>query len=185
MLTVHLLQLLAQLLQLFVGLLLCGRQLLEVHLADRQLLAQLQHRRIFRIGHQQLALIFQTPLALGQAFQALLQLLNARLLHLGGATRLGTALVEAFPLFLPALHGHLGVFQLGAGFLRRCAGQFLLGLEHRQLLAERCQQGAVVAQVGFGFQARLLGVTQVVLQLAQTLLAVLDALLHPGDIAAH
>ncbi len=42
-----------------------------------------------------------------------------------------------------------------------------------------------MAQVGFGFQARLLGVTQVVLQLSQTLLAVLDALLHPGDIAAH
>ncbi len=80
LLAVHLLQLLAQLLQLFVGLLLRGGQLLEVHLADRQLLAQLQHRRIFRVGHQQLALVFQTPLALGQALQALLQLLNARLL---------------------------------------------------------------------------------------------------------
>lgn len=40
-----------------------------------------------------------------------------------------------------------------------------------------------MAQVRLGFQAGALGLLQVVLQLAQTLLAVLDALLDPSDIA--
>ncbi|MNN19999.1 hypothetical protein D3C81_1332580 [compost metagenome] len=41
-----------------------------------------------------------------------------------------------------------------------------------------------MAQVRFGFQARTLGFFQIVLQLTQALLAVLDALLDPGDVAA-
>lgn len=42
-----------------------------------------------------------------------------------------------------------------------------------------------MAQMRFGFQARAFGFLQVILQLAQALLTVLDALLDPGDIAAH
>ncbi len=41
-----------------------------------------------------------------------------------------------------------------------------------------------MAQVRLGLQARALGFLQVVLQLAQALLPVLDALLDPGDVAA-
>ena len=42
-----------------------------------------------------------------------------------------------------------------------------------------------MTQMRFGFQARALGFVKVILQLAQTLLAVLDALLNTRDIAAH
>lgn len=40
-------------------------------------------------------------------------------------------------------------------------------------------------QVRFGFLARALGFLEIVLQLAQALLAVLNALLDPGDVAGH
>ena len=78
---------------------------LESQLADSQLLAQFVDGFLLRICGEQVALIDDAPLALCQAFNALLQLLDARLLHFGLTARPGAALVEAVPLFLPAVHG--------------------------------------------------------------------------------
>ena len=61
------------------------------------------------------------------------------------------------------MHGGFGIFQRRSGFLGGGGGEFLLRLEHRQFFAQGGQQGAVMAQVRFGFQASALGFTQVVL----------------------
>ncbi len=180
----RLLQLVAQLLQALIELLSHRGERLEIQLAGRQLLVELEHRPVLGVGRQQRALVIQPALTLGEAFQALLQLLDARLLHFRGAARLGAVLVEALPLFLPGLHGGFGFFQLGGGLFGSGAGQLLFRLEHRQLLAERGQQRAVVAKVRLGLKARLLCLTQIVLQLAQALLPMLDALLDARDVAA-
>jgi len=105
-------------------------------------------------------------------------------LHFGLTPGFGGGQVEGVPLFLPAVHDAFGIFQCGGGFFGGGAGDFLLGDEHVQLFAEGQQQRAVVAQVRFGFQTRALGFLKVVLQLTQALLAVLDTLLDPGDVAA-
>ncbi len=180
-----LLQFLTQLLQA-LGLLLLGQlQGFVLQLAGSQLFAQFENGGVFRIGGQLLQFFAQATLTLAQALEALLQLGDARLLHLGLATRLGTALVEAVPLLLPTVHGGLGFLQAGGGLLGGGRSHLLLGQEHLQLLAQGGQQGTVVAEVRLGFQARLFRLAQVILQLAQALLAVLDALLDAGDIAAH
>ena len=178
-------QLLTQLLQALHLLFFAGLQLFQGHFAFGQLFAQRHDRRVFRIGSEQYALLLQPTLALGQTFHAGFQLLDARLLHLGLAAWLGGSQVEGVPLFLPAVHGGFGFFQGGGGFFGGGAGDFLLGGEHVQLFAQGQQQGTVMAQVRFGFQARAFGFLQVILQLAQTLLAVLDTLLDPGNVTAH
>ncbi len=124
-------------------------------------------------------------MTLGQTLHAGFQLLDARLLHLSLAAWLGGLQVESVPLLLPAVHGGFGFFQGGGGFFGGGAGDFLLGGEHVQLFAEGQQQGAVMAQVRFGLQAGALGFLQIILQLAQTLLAMLNALLDTGNVAAH
>ena len=96
-------------------------------------------------------------------------ILATLLLHLGLPTRFGAALVEAFPLLLPAMHGAFSLFQGGSGFLGCGAGQLLLGLEHGQLFRQGRQQGAVMAQVRFSLQTRALGLVEIILQLAQAL----------------
>ena len=77
------------------------------------MLGQGQDRRVLRVSRQLLTLLGQPALALGQAFQALLQLLNPRLLHLGLPTWLGGVLGKTVPLLLPAVHGALRLFQRG------------------------------------------------------------------------
>jgi hypothetical protein len=82
------------------------------------------------------------------------------------------------------MHGRFGLFQRGGGFFGSGVGDFLLGVSMSALRpgsAARCGRGPG----GIRFQACAFGFFQVVLQLAQTLLAVLDALLDPGNIAAH
>ena len=181
----RLLQLLTQLLQALHLLFFAGFQLFQRHFAFGQLLAQFHDRCVFRIGGQQRTFFLHATLALGQALHAGFQLLDTRLLHLGLAARLGGLQVERVPLLLPAVHGGFGFFQGGGGFFGCSAGDFLLGGEHVQLLPKGQQQGTIVAQVRLRLQSRALGFLQVVLQLAQALLAVLDALLHTGNIAAH
>ena len=166
---------------LFFGLL----QFFQGQLAAGQLFAEFENRRILRVGRQLRLLVLQASLALLHTLKGLLQLLDARLLHLGLPPRFGAALVEAIPLLLPGVHGAFGLFQLGTGFLGRRGAHFLFGGEHVQLFTEGRQQRAVMPQVRFGFQTRALGLAQVILQLTQTLLAVLNALLDPGDITAH
>ena len=73
----RLLQLIAQLLQALVELLGHRGERLEIQLAGRQLLVELEHRPVLGVGRQQRALVIQPALTLGQAFQALLQLLDA------------------------------------------------------------------------------------------------------------
>ncbi|CAM5577086.1 hypothetical protein SSTU70S_02918 [Stutzerimonas stutzeri] len=175
--------LLALLLQLLGEQFARRKQFLQIEFADRQLFAKLENRRILGIGRKQGALIVQSALALGQPLETLLELGNTRLLYFSRPAWLGTALVEALPLFLPGLHRGFRFFQLTRGFLGRRAGQLLFRFEHGQLFIERRQQGAVVAQVRFGFQPRLFGLAQIVLQLAQALLAVLNALLDACDVA--
>ncbi|MNF37252.1 hypothetical protein D3C84_181680 [compost metagenome] len=185
LLATGLLQLVAQLLQTLGQLFLARLQAFQRQLALGQLLGELFHLRRRRIVGQLAAFVLEAALALDQAFQTLLQLLDARLLHLRLAARLGTALVEAVPLLLPGLHGAFRGLEAGGAFLGGGLRQLLLGLEQLQLLGQAGQLGAIATQMGGGFLARLFGFAQVVLQLAQALLAVLDALLHPGDIAAH
>ncbi|MCY1521552.1 hypothetical protein D9M68_563670 [compost metagenome] len=180
-----LLQLFAQAFQALHQPLFGGLEFLQAHFANGQFLGHFQDGRIFRVGGQLDAFVIQPALALQQALEALLQLLDARLLHFCLAARLGAALVEAFPLFLPGMHAGFGLFELGGGLFGGGGAHFLLGTEHLQLFAQGGEQGAVMAQVGLGFLARAFGLAQVVLQLAQALLAMLDALLHPGDVAAH
>ncbi|MNM65538.1 hypothetical protein D3C81_769890 [compost metagenome] len=179
-----LLQLLAQGFQLLDHLLFLQLNLFKHQLAAGHLLTQLQNRGIFRVGAELVALFSQLALALGQTLQRLFELLNTRLLHFGLATWFGRTGVEGVPLFLPAVHGAFGFFQGGRRLFGGGQGHFLLRLEHCQLFAEGRQQGAVMPQVRLGLQARALGFLEVVLELAQTLLAMLDALLDPGDIAA-
>ena len=148
------------------------------------MLAELHDRRVFRVRRKQRALFAKALLAISQTLHAGFQLLDSRLLDFGLATRLGGGQVEGVPLLLPAVHGGFGFFQRGGGFFGGGAGDFLFRREHVQLFAEGQQQRAVVAQVRLGFQARALGFLQIILQLTQTLLTVLDALLDPGDVAA-
>ncbi|RMO58632.1 hypothetical protein ALQ37_03750 [Pseudomonas syringae pv. aptata] len=93
-------------------------------------------------------------------------------------------LIEHVPLFLPALHGRFGVFQSDGRLLGGGAGHFLLGLKHLQLFAEGGEQGGVVPKVRFSFLAGTLSFSQVILQLAQPLLTVLNALFDAGNVAA-
>lgn len=155
----------------------------QAQLAERQLFVQLQDCRIFRISRQLNTLLVEPTLPLAEALEALLLLLDTRLLHLGYPTRLGALLVEAIPLFLPALHRCFGLLELCSALLRTRSGQLLLGLKHGKLFAKRRQQGAVMPQVRFGFQPGPLRLAQIILQLAQTLLAMLNALLDAGDVA--
>ncbi|MNI13042.1 hypothetical protein D3C73_662520 [compost metagenome] len=180
----RLLQFLTQLLKLFDLGFFAGLQILERRFGFSELLAERHDRRVFRVRREQGAFFAKTLLAIGQALQAGFQLLDPRLLHFGLTARLGGGEVERIPLLLPAVHGGFGFFQRGSGLFGGGAGDFLLRGEHVQLFAEGQQQRAVVAQVRFGFQARALGLFQVILQLAQTLLTVLDALLDPGNVAA-
>ncbi|KPZ25128.1 hypothetical protein ALO56_200182 [Pseudomonas viridiflava] len=175
----------AQLFKTLDCLLFAHVQFFEGHVPGGEVFAQFQNRRVFRVGSQQLTLFAQTPLALGQPLHALFQLLDARLLNLSLTLRLGGLLIEDVPLFLPAVHGGFGVFQGDGRLFGGRAGHLLLGLKHLQLFAERGQQRGVVPQVRFGFLAGALGFAQVVLQLTQSLLAVLNALLDAGDVAAH
>ncbi len=179
------LQGLAQLLQTLDRLFFTHVQFFEGHVSGREVFAQFENGRVFRVGRQQLTFLAQTPLALGQTLDALFQLLNTGLLNLRLTLWLGGLLVEDVPLLLPALHRRLGIFQRNGRFLGGGAGHFLLGLKHFKLFAQGGEQGAVVAQVRFGFQTGALGFAQVVLQLAQALLTVLNALLHTSDVAAH
>jgi len=143
----RLLQRFTQLLQAFIERIAGRGERFEIELTGGKLLAQLENRHIFRIGSQQRTFVIQPTLTFGQSFQTLLQLLDARLLDLSHAAWLSAELIEAFPLFLPALHGRLRLFQLDGRFLRGGARELLLGLEHRQFLAERGQQRAVVTEV--------------------------------------
>ena len=131
----RLLQVMPHLLQSLDQLFFAGLQLFLCQFAGRQLLAQLQNRRIFRVCRQQRALFSQTALTLGNAFHAGFQLLDTGLQDLGLTLRLGRALVETVPLFLPAVHGVLGHFQRSRGFFGGSARQLLLGLKHEQLFA--------------------------------------------------
>ncbi len=106
-----LLQSFTQLLKTLDRLLFACVQLFKGHVTGGEVFAQFQNGRIFRIGGQQLTLFGQTPLAFGQAFDALFKLLNARLLDLRLALWLGGLLIEDVPLLLPALHGRFGVFR--------------------------------------------------------------------------
>ncbi|MNY07862.1 hypothetical protein D3C86_1406850 [compost metagenome] len=106
------------------------------------------------------------------------------MLDFGLTARFGGGEVERIPLLLPAMHGGFGFFQRGGGLFGGGAGDFLFRGQHVQLFAQGQQQRAVMAEVGFGFQARALGFLEVVLQLPQALLAVLDALLDPGNVTA-
>ncbi|KPW69291.1 Unknown protein sequence, partial [Pseudomonas syringae pv. broussonetiae] len=168
-----LLQSFTQLLNTLDRLLFTCVQFFKGHVTGGEVFAQFQNGRIFRIGGQQLTLFGQTPLAFGQAFDALFKLLNARLLDLRLALWLGGLLIEDVPLLLPALHGRFGVFQGNGRLFGGRAGHFLLGLKHLQLFAQGGKQGGVVAEMGFGFLAGALCFAQVVLQLTQPLLTVL------------
>ena len=140
-----LLQFLAQLLQA-LGLLLFGQvQGFLLQLTGSELFVQFENGGVFGVGHQLLQFFVKTTLAFCQTLQALFQLGDARLLHFGLATRLGTALVETVPLLLPAVHGDFGLFQAGSGLLGSGGSHLLLGQEHFQLFTEGGQQGAVVA----------------------------------------
>ncbi|MCY1395631.1 hypothetical protein D9M71_105810 [compost metagenome] len=85
----RLLQGTTQLFQTLDLLLFAGVQLFQEQLAAGQLLAQFEDGRILRIGRQQLQLFTKAALALGQALHALVQLLDARLLHFGLAPGFG------------------------------------------------------------------------------------------------
>ena len=166
-------------------LLFAGLQFFVGQLAGGQLLTQLKNRCVFRVRCQQGSLFSQAALTLRHTFHAGFQLLDARLQHFGLALRLGRAQVEAVPLLLPAVHGLFGHFQRGGGLFGGGTGEFLLGLKHVQLFTQGRQQGAVMPQVRLGLQARAFGFAQVILQLAQTLLAMLNALLDAGNITPH
>ncbi|MNZ56899.1 hypothetical protein D3C78_748590 [compost metagenome] len=175
---------LAQLLELFDLSLFTGLQIFEGRLRLGELLAELHDRRVFRVRREQGALFAQALLTIGQALQAGFQLLDPRLLDFGLTARFGGGEVERIPLLLPAMHGGFGVFQRGGGLFGGGAGDFLFRGQHVQLFAQGQQQRAVMAKVGFGFQACALGFLEVVLQLPQALLAMLDALLDPGNVTA-
>ena len=133
------LQIITQLLQTLGLLLFFKLQVFQADFAGGNLLAQFDNRGIFRVGRQLLQLIGETALTLGQTLQALLQLGDSGLLHLGLTPWFGAALVEAVPLFLPAMHGCFGFFQAGGGLFGRRCSQLLLRLEHGQLFAQSCQ----------------------------------------------
>ncbi|MNM89562.1 hypothetical protein D3C81_1017950 [compost metagenome] len=99
-----LLQLLAGAVEPLDHLLFGQLQLFQQHFAAGQLLGQLKHGGVLRLGSQQVALFTQLALTLRQPLQAGFQLLQPRLLHFSLTTRFGGPGVEAVPLLLPAVH---------------------------------------------------------------------------------
>ncbi|SST09220.1 Uncharacterised protein [Acinetobacter baumannii] len=180
----QLLQFLAQLFESLGLALLLQLQFFQGQFGDRHLFVEFEDRRVLGVGRQLATLLLQAPLAILQALQALLQVLDARLLHLGLAAGFGALLVEGIPLLLPGLHALLGLFQGDARFFRGGRAEFLFRCEHGHFLGQGREQGTVMPEVRFGFLAGPFGFAQVVLQLALALLAMLDALLDPGDVAA-
>lgn len=180
----QLLQFLAQLFESLGLALLLQLQFFQGQFGDRHLFVEFEDRRVLGVGRQLATLLLQAPLAILQALQALLQVLDARLLHLGLAAGFGALLVEGIPLLLPGLHALLGLFQGDARFFRGGRAEFLFRCEHGHFLGQGREQGTVMPEVRFGFLAGPFSFAQVVLQLALALLAMLDALLDPGDVAA-
>ena len=144
---------------------------------------------LFRISRQQRLLINARAAGVpASRSSALLKLLYARLLNFSQTSRFSAALVKPVPLFLPGCASMPSASSRPAHWLplpQRQAG-FLFRCQHAQFFAQGCQQACGHGPNGIRFpDARCFGITQIILQLAQTLLGMLNALLDAGDITTY